>query len=142
VPVNLDEVRSRMSHFVPSDVVALVAEVEDLRLQVRALEVANERWAQTAWAAAEEIEEHWSAHADADGYGPVNLVRRLRGKPQNYGTPMEVAVAKAKDEERKRALDIIHAAIAQSTEAELIAALRALAEDVSGEPRVRRHAEG
>lgn len=48
MPVNLDEVRARMSRFVPSDVLALVAEVEDLHLRVRALEVANERWAQTA----------------------------------------------------------------------------------------------
>jgi hypothetical protein len=140
--LDLDAIRNRIWRPSASDLVALVAEVEDLRLRVRASEVANERWVQTAWAAAEEIEAFWSAHCDADGYGPVNLVRRLRGKPQNYGTPMEVAVAKAKDEERKRALDIIHAAIAQSTEAELIAALRALAEDVSGEPRVRRHAEG
>lgn len=28
-------------------------------------------------AAAEEIDEHWSAHCDQDGYGPVNLMRRL-----------------------------------------------------------------
>lgn len=28
-------------------------------------------------AAAEEIDEHWSAHCDKDGYGPVNLMRRL-----------------------------------------------------------------
>jgi len=140
--LDLDAIRNRIWRPSASDLVTLVAEVEDLRLRVRASELANERWVQTAWAAAEEIEEHWSAHCDADGYGPTNLVRRLRGKPQNYGTPMEIAVAKAKDEERKRALDIIHAAIAQSTEAELIAALRALAEDISGEPRVRRYAEG
>ena len=37
-------------------------------------------------AAAEEINKHWDAHCDADGYGPVNLVRRLeRGIPSEYG---------------------------------------------------------
>jgi hypothetical protein len=140
--LDLDRIRERMWRATPSDLVALVAEVDTLRLRVSALEIAVGLWESTGAAAADEIEAFWSAHCDVDGYGPVNLVRRLRGKPQNYGTPMEVAVAKAKDEERKRALDIIHAAIAQSTEAELIAALRALAEDVSGEPRVRRYAEG
>jgi hypothetical protein len=140
--LDLDRIRERMWRVAPADLIALLGEVDTLRLRVSALEIAVELWESTGAAAADEIEAFWSAHCDADGYGPVNLVRRLRGKPQNYGTPMEVAVAKAKDEERKRALDIIHAAIAQSTEAELIAALRALAEDVSGEPRVRRHAEG
>lgn len=28
-------------------------------------------------AAAEEIQAYWDAHCDADGYGPVNLMRRL-----------------------------------------------------------------
>jgi len=140
--LDLDRIRERMWRVAPADLVALLGEVDTLRLRVSALEIAVVLWESTGATAADEIEAFWSAHCDADGYGPVNLVRRLRGKPQNYGTPMEVAVAKAKDEERKRALDIIHAAIAQSTEAELIAALRALAEDVSGEPRVRRHAEG
>lgn len=139
MPLNLDEVRARMSHFVPSDVVALVAEVEDLRLRVRALEVANERWAQTAWAAAEEIEEHWSAHADADGYGPVNLIRALRSKPQNYGPDAEAIVRKVTEEERKKALDRIHAAIAGATTPDVIAALRALADDFGAEFVRRNH---
>jgi hypothetical protein len=139
MPLNLDEVRARMSHFVPSDVVALVSEVEDLRLRVRALEVANERWSETAWAAADEIEEHWSAHADADGYGPVNLIRALRSKPQNYGYDTEVIVQKATDEERKKALARIHAAIAGATTPDVIAALRALADDFGAEFVRRNH---
>lgn len=32
----------------------------------------------TMMAAAEEIGAHWDAHCDADGYGPVNLERRLK----------------------------------------------------------------
>ena len=35
-------------------------------------------------AAADEIEEHWEAHCDADGFGPVNLVRRLRTGKGDY----------------------------------------------------------
>ena len=37
-------------------------------------------------AAAEEIQAHWAAHCDADGYGPTNLMRRLEcGIPAEYG---------------------------------------------------------
>jgi len=35
-------------------------------------------------AAADEIEEHWEAHCDKDGFGPVNLVRRLRTGKGDY----------------------------------------------------------
>ena len=35
-------------------------------------------------AAADEIEEHWDAHCDAEGFGPVNLVRRLRTGKGDY----------------------------------------------------------
>jgi len=31
-------------------------------------------------AAAEEIEDHWEAHCNEEGYGPINLVSRLNGK--------------------------------------------------------------
>ena len=37
-------------------------------------------------AAAEEISKHWDAHYDDEGYGPVNLLRRLEsGIPAQYG---------------------------------------------------------
>ena len=37
-------------------------------------------------AAAEEISKHWDAHCDEEGYGPVNLLRRLEaGIPADYG---------------------------------------------------------
>ena len=37
-------------------------------------------------AAAEEISKHWDAHCDEEGYGPVNLLRRLEaGIPAEYG---------------------------------------------------------
>ena len=37
-------------------------------------------------AAAEEIQAHWDAHCDAEGYGPANLMRRLEeGIPSQYG---------------------------------------------------------
>lgn len=58
----------------------LRAEVERLRDEVR-------RWKSTAAEAANEIEDHWDAHCDAHGAGPVNLVRRLRGRPDEYGGP-------------------------------------------------------
>jgi hypothetical protein len=37
-------------------------------------------------AAAEEISKYWDAHCDEEGYGPVNLLRRLEsGIPAQYG---------------------------------------------------------
>src|SRR5690606_37784560 len=37
-------------------------------------------------AAAEEIQEHWQAHCDEDGYGPSNLMHRLENcVAANYG---------------------------------------------------------
>jgi hypothetical protein len=37
-------------------------------------------------AAAEEIQAHWEAHCDSDGYGPANLMHRLeKGIPEQYG---------------------------------------------------------
>lgn len=37
-------------------------------------------------AAAEEIAAHWDAHCNEEGYGPVNLMRRLeKGIPSEYG---------------------------------------------------------
>lgn len=36
-------------------------------------------------AAAEEIQAHWQAHCDKEGYGPVNLMHRLeKGIPSSY----------------------------------------------------------
>lgn len=40
----------------------------------------------TMMAAAVEIQEHWGAHCDAEGYGPANLMHRLeRGIASQYG---------------------------------------------------------
>lgn len=40
----------------------------------------------TMFAAAVEIQEHWDAHCDAEGYGPANLMHRLeRGIASQYG---------------------------------------------------------
>ena len=39
----------------------------------------------TMIAAAEELAAHWPAHCDSEGYGPVNLLRRLEeGIPAQY----------------------------------------------------------
>ena len=40
---------------------------------------------QVMLAAYDEILEHWNAHCDTEGYGPANLMRRLKeGIPTNY----------------------------------------------------------
>lgn len=44
-------------------------------------------------AAAVEITEHWDAHCDKEGYGPVNLLRRLeKGFPEQYGYDAQTLV--------------------------------------------------
>lgn len=56
----------------------LKAENERLRNQIENLHSVMVR-------AAEEIAEHWDAHCDKDGNGPVNLLRRLEeGIPSEY----------------------------------------------------------
>ena len=40
----------------------------------------------TMFAAAVEIQAHWDAHCDAEGYGPANIMHRLeRGIASQYG---------------------------------------------------------
>ena len=49
-------------------------------------------------AAAVEITSHWDAHCDAEGYGPVNLVRRLEnGFPSRYGYDAQTLVRVEKE---------------------------------------------
>lgn len=45
-------------------------------------------------AAAVEITEHWASHCDSEGYGPVNLVRRLEnGIASEYGYDAKTLLA-------------------------------------------------
>lgn len=47
----------------------------------------------TMMAAAVEIQEHWAAHCDEEGYGPANLMHRLeRGIASQYGYSAETLV--------------------------------------------------
>lgn len=63
----------------------LEQQVENLSARVALLEQENLYLKSTMIAAAEEIHAHWQAHCDKDGYGPVNLMRRLeRGIPSKY----------------------------------------------------------
>lgn len=61
-------------------------ELRQLRAEVARLSAELDRWRSTGAAAADEIESCWKAHCDESGAGPVNLVRRLRGKPDVYGS--------------------------------------------------------
>lgn len=55
-------------------------------------------------AAAVEITEHWSAHCDEEGYGPVNLVRRLEnGYPEQYGYDAKTLVRVEADRDALKA---------------------------------------
>lgn len=57
----------------------------------------------TMIAAAEEIQEHWKAHCDEDGYGPANLMHRLE-KGVSSGYPGYNAGQFTKMEEENRIL--------------------------------------
>lgn len=64
----------------------ITAERDALSARVKALEADIENYLSVAMAAAVEIQEHWDAHCDEDGYGPANLMRRLEnGFPASYG---------------------------------------------------------
>ena len=60
-------------------------------------------------AAAEEIQAHWPAHCDAEGYGPANLMRRLEdGIPSQYAyTAGDFERLRAEAEVLRKALESI-----------------------------------
>jgi chromosome segregation ATPase len=61
-------------------------ECRELRAQVAALQADAEKLRSVMVAAAEEIDAHWDAHCDAEGYGPASLMHRLEcGIPSQYG---------------------------------------------------------
>ena len=65
-------------------------------------------------AAAEEIQAHWPAHCDDEGYGPANLMRRLEeGIPSQYAyTAGDFERLRAEAEALRKALqEAVHQAI-------------------------------
>jgi hypothetical protein len=53
--------------------------------RIASLQAENAKLRTVMIAAAEEIQAHWDAHCDAEGYGPQNLMRRLEeGIPAEY----------------------------------------------------------
>ena len=77
--------------FFPTEAEAVQAWNRRTALEAQAAEIARltaerDKLKTVMIAAAEEIAAHWDAHCDADGYGPVNLQRRLEeGIPSEYG---------------------------------------------------------
>ena len=60
--------------------------IEEVKADNDSLKADIEKYLTTAMAAAVEIQEHWDAHCDSEGYGPANLMRRLEnGFPESYG---------------------------------------------------------
>ena len=69
-----------------ADYAALEAERERLRGEISDLHT-------TMMAAAVEIQEHWAAHCDEEGYGPANLMHRLEnGIAAQYGYTAQTIV--------------------------------------------------
>lgn len=66
------------------DVLLAAAESDATTIKAKDEEIANLKTVMIA--AAEEIQAHWQAHCDAEGYGPANLMHRLeKGIPAQYG---------------------------------------------------------
>jgi len=71
---------------VESDYTSPVAYARALEYYCFQLEQQAEHLKTVMIAAAEEISKHWDAHCDEEGYGPINLLRRLEsGIPAQYG---------------------------------------------------------
>lgn len=61
------------------------ATTSEINRMVAELKEENENLRSVMIAAAEEIQEHWQAHCDSEGYGPANLMHRLeKGIAANY----------------------------------------------------------
>lgn len=73
--LNADQARAMLEHV-----------TEPLRTQFADTERDNANLRTVMIAAAEEIATHWTAHCNAEGYGPINLLRRLQeGIAAQYG---------------------------------------------------------
>jgi len=75
-----------------------MASVIEIAAQRDALKADIEKLRTVMFAAAVEITSHWDAHCDAEGFGPVNLVRRLEnGFPSRYGYDAQTLVRVEKE---------------------------------------------
>jgi len=59
--------------------------ITNLEETIRQLKIEAENLKSVMVTAAEEIQEHWQAHCDAEGYGPSDLMHRLeKGLASDY----------------------------------------------------------
>ena len=60
--------------------------LNEARRLITDLRIENINLTSMCRAAAKEIDDHWDAHCDPDGFGPASLVNRLKGlvKPSYY----------------------------------------------------------
>jgi hypothetical protein len=70
----------------PYDSTSTIVQLNAVTAERDALAADNTKLRTVMIAAAEEIQAHWDAHCDDEGYGPANLMRRLEaGIPVEYG---------------------------------------------------------
>lgn len=108
-----------------------------------AAEADNAKLRSVMIAAAEEIQRHWDAHCDAEGYGPANLQHRLEeGIAAEYGYTagaFETLRARAEAAEKARAAAEDIANIASATAARMLARAEAAEADARRYRRLREH---
>lgn len=116
---------------------------EDAR-EIAELRAENAKLRTVMVAAAEEIQAHWEAHCDAEGYGPANLMRRLEeGIPSEYGytagafAELREALQTARADEAHCWAGRVEALTAQLREvdARYMALLKAVADGVAMQPK-------
>lgn len=70
---------------VANNLVRRVASIPEMESELAKLREENDNLKSVMIAAAEEIQAHWQAHCDENGYGPANLMHRLeKGIPAHY----------------------------------------------------------
>jgi hypothetical protein len=104
----LSSLREDLSDALNREII-LKSELRARESENKTLREDNENLVSVMIAAAEEIQQHWQAHCDEEGYGPANLMLRLeKGIPANYPgykfgafTKMQAEIDRLKSEKEK-----------------------------------------
>lgn len=99
---------------------------EGMRAEITRLRAEAEELRSVMIAAAEEIQAHWPAHCDAEGYGPANLMRRLEeGIPSQYAyTAGDFERLRAEAEALRNALTVPFAYVLLNKQGDITRAMR------------------
>lgn len=85
LPTDLSFTKHTEVEVIPDTIARLQKEIFDRDEEIEKLKAERTNLKTVMIAAAEEIQAHWQAHCDEEGYGPTNLMHRLeKGLASNY----------------------------------------------------------